>query len=140
MMRARRRRVGLILTVAVVSVALAALLLIRYQSRALASIATSRLSFPLLQWSASILEQEVIQYRGSIYRIAASSAHNFQMLDDDTLRFEVRQGDRYRSASWTDAEGIERSEMGETTTHALSGNGSHFHATYKMMIEPGAKN
>ncbi|EIM28937.1 heparin lyase I family protein [Microvirga lotononidis] len=128
------------MTVTVISISALALLLIRYQSRALASIATTHLSFSLLQWSASVLEQEVIQYQGMIYRIAASSPHNFQMLDDDILRFEVRRGDRYRSASWTDEEGIERSEMGETSNHKLTGEGSHFHATYKMMIEPGAKN
>ena len=140
MMRIDRRRLGAILTFATVFVCLLGLILIRYQSRALAAMATSNLSFPFLQWTASILEHELIQYRGRVYRIAASSPHNFRMLDDNTFRFEVRQGDRYRSPSWTDAVGVERSEMGETSNHALSGSGSHFHATYKMMIEPGAKN
>ena len=135
-----RKRLGAILAVSIVLVCLFGLILVRYASRPLAAIATTNLSFPLLHWTASILEQELVLYRGSVYRVAASSPHNFQMLDDDTFRFEVRKGDRYSSPTWTDEIGVERSEMGETSNHPLSGDGSHFHATYKMMIEPGAKN
>jgi hypothetical protein len=103
------------------------------------NIVTLTAPFSALQWFASIFEYDLILYRGSTYRIAASASHNF-LRTGDTFRFEVRKGDQYSGLGWTDPVGNERSEMGETSTHSLSSADNHFHANYKLMIEPGAQN
>jgi hypothetical protein len=109
------------------------------RQRSLVSIATGNLPFPALQWAASAFQHNLVLHQGLVFRIAASAPHNFRRVGN-TFRFEVRKGDRYSSSSWTDDVGIERTEMGETSPHSLSSMDNHFHATYKFMIEPGAKN
>jgi hypothetical protein len=97
------------------------------------------MSYSATSWKPDIYESDAFSLDGYNWRVAGDEAHSFKS-DGSNYRFEVRQGDRFSASYWTDAVGVERSEMGETSNHALSGSGSHFHATYKMMIEPGAKN
>ena len=97
------------------------------------------MSYSATAWKPDIYESDSFSLDGYNWRVAGDEPHSFRS-DGSVYRFELRQGDRFSASYWTDAAGIERSEMGETRNHALSGEGSHFHATYKMMIEPGAKN
>ena len=97
------------------------------------------MTYSATSWKPDIYESDSFSMDGYNWRVAGDEAHSFKS-DGSNYRFEVRQGDRFSASYWTDAVGVERSEMGETSNHALSGNGSHFHATYQMMIEPGAKN
>jgi hypothetical protein len=97
------------------------------------------MSYLATAWKPDIYESDSFGLDGYNWRVAGDEAHSFKS-DGTNYRFELRQGDRFSASYWTDSVGVERSEMGETSNHALSGNGSHFHATYKMMIEPGAKN
>jgi hypothetical protein len=97
------------------------------------------MSYSAASWKPDTYESDAFSMDGYNWRVAGDEAHSFKS-NGSNYRFELRQGDRFSASYWTDAVGVERSEMGETSNHALSGNGSHFHATYKMMIEPGAKN
>ena len=92
------------------------------------------------QWQPDIYENNSFSVDGYNWRVAGDEAHSFRSPDNNTFRFEVRKGDQYSGLGWTDPVGNERSEMGETSTHSLSSADNHFHANYKLMIEPGAQN
>ena len=53
----------------------------------------------------------------------------------DTLRFEVRSGDRFTSSYWTDPTTSERTEVAGSTKFAV---GTQINLSYEFMIEPGA--
>jgi hypothetical protein len=97
-------------------------------------------TYSATQWRPNSYETDTFTYDKLPWKVGADYSHSFKALDATTFRFEVRKGDRYTSPSYSDPVGLERSEMGETTQHAVSGEGQHFATTYKFMIEPGAKN
>jgi hypothetical protein len=92
------------------------------------------------QWAPNVYDKDTFVMDGVRWRPASEYAHSFRSPDNNTFRFEVRKGDQVSTASYTDPQGTERSEMGEVDRHALSGDGRHFTAEYKFMIEPGPSN
>ncbi|WP_195904183.1 hypothetical protein, partial [Microvirga lotononidis] len=102
------------------------------------NVGVFNMSYSATAWKPDIYESDSFSLDGYNWRVAGDEAHSFKS-DGSVYRFEVRKGDLFSASYWTDAAGVERSEMGETSNHKLTGEGSHFHATYKMMIEPGAK-
>jgi Ca2+-binding RTX toxin-like protein len=92
------------------------------------------------QWRPTTHDADTFGLDGFRWLVASEHSHSFRSTDGNTFRMEVRKGDQFSRSNYTDPQGLERSEMGETTQHAVSGEGQHFATTYKFMIEPGAKN
>jgi Ca2+-binding RTX toxin-like protein len=88
-------------------------------------------------WQENTHDNTAISYGDRQFYVNAENPWSFDSKDNNTLRFEVRQGDRYVSSGYTDSVGVERAEMGDVARYSINQNIS---VEYKFMIEPGAKN
>ncbi|WP_439374663.1 heparin lyase I family protein [Bradyrhizobium sp. DASA03120] len=68
---------------------------------------------------------------------SADRSWSVNSLDADTLRFEVRSGDRWVSSDWADPVGVERSEI---AGQKLYPPGAQIGIAYDFMVEPGPRN
>jgi Ca2+-binding RTX toxin-like protein len=69
--------------------------------------------------------------------VDAEKSWSFSSRDNNTLRFEVRKGDRFSDSAWTDPAGVERAEINDTARYSTRDKVS---IAYQFMIEPGPTN
>ena len=89
------------------------------------------------EWDPLASDSVTIAYAGRDFTINGSKPWSFTSPDDNILRFEVRKGDRFSSLTYTDAVGVERSEIGDVARYPVSDDVS---IEYSFMVEPGPKN
>lgn len=68
---------------------------------------------------------------------SADRSWSLNSFDADTLRFEVRSGDRWVSSDWADPVGVERTEI---AGQKLYPPGTQIDIVYDFMVEPGPRN
>jgi hypothetical protein len=89
------------------------------------------------EWLPVIYRKRSIEMDGVEWGVSSTTGHGFEVLGDGTLRFEIRKGDHYSDGTYSDPEGVERSEIGEVVRHPLSAFNGSFRAKYKFMVEEG---
>lgn len=92
------------------------------------------------QWTPSASESTYISSSiGSLQVDNADKPWSFSSPDNNTMRFEVRQGDVFKSSSWTDPSTSERNNVQELVgnRHSVA---EEVKINYDFMIEPGAAN
>jgi Ca2+-binding RTX toxin-like protein len=94
-------------------------------------------TFSPTQWEPSTYDNDLLSYAGRTLSVHAENDWSFNSTDNNTLRFEVRKGDRFTSNNWSDEPGVERAEIYDTARYSTSGDIS---VEYSFMIEPGAAN
>jgi Ca2+-binding RTX toxin-like protein len=94
-------------------------------------------TFLASNWSPSTPENDVFVMDGSNWRVDAVKSYGFSSPDNNTLRFELRKGDRFSDNAWTDPSGVERVEVLNTKYYQ---DGTPISLKYQFMIEPGPVN
>jgi hypothetical protein len=89
------------------------------------------------RWTTSTPENDTFVMDGSKWRVDAVKSYGFSSPDNNTLRFELRKGDRFSDSSWTDPSGVERVEVLNSSFYK---NGTPISIKYQFMIEPGPVN
>ncbi len=89
------------------------------------------------QWAPSRFDNDAFVYDSTRWVIHAEKSWSFSSPDNNTMRFEVRSGDRFSSNNWTDPQGSERAEIFDTAKYSTS---NQITIDYQFMIEPGATN
>lgn len=92
-------------------------------------------------WQPTTYDNDTFNLDGYAFYVSAEYQRSFDY-DPATgiFRFQVQDGDRFSSTRFTDVAGSERSEISMSQRQSISGEGTHFHATWQFMIEPGPEN
>ena len=100
------------------------------------------MTYAVSQWRPGAYDSDNFMYDGFKFYASSEYAYSLSSPDNNTMRFEVRKGDRLDLPGWTDEIGSERSEMTQSSPRYTinSEAGKHFSIEYKFMVEPGAKN
>jgi Ca2+-binding RTX toxin-like protein len=89
------------------------------------------------RWTTSTPENDTFTLDGSSWRVDAEKSYSFSSPDNNTLRFELRKGDRFSDNAWTDPSGVERAEINNTKYYQ---DGTPLSLKYQFMVEPGPVN
>lgn len=79
-----------------------------------------------------------VSINNDVYRAQnADRSWSLNSPDADTLRFELRSGDRWVSSAWSDPTTAERDEIAGETVYSP---GTQINIAYDFMVEPGPRN
>lgn len=90
-----------------------------------------------VDWNGNLSGYYSVDVAGDLYDVQnARKSWSFSAQDNDTLRFEVRDGDQH----WWDASVAHPTERSEIADRTVIPDGTPLHISYDFNIEPGAPN
>jgi hypothetical protein len=87
-------------------------------------------------WTPSSPYNAQFYYAGRhFYADNSRKAWSLSSADDNIIRFELRDGDHFKHPTWPDPPTVQRTELGDVNTIAVS---NQVRVEYEFLVEPGA--